>query len=548
MVRPRREKVFGPGRAVPLDRNAKARIMAYARAWGARHRQPGQHRGPITRAFLEVLEALLWGFHNARTGRCFPSYEAIAAKAECCRDTVYEALKVLEIAGVLTWAHRIARIQVREARPVRQMGEPLARHPHIQCLRVSRPAAASLRRPGFQVRKSAGNTESRDSNTYCCTSRPRHPFGGCTAATWSRYRRKIALEQGQRAGSRHLIQVRSGSVAGNRPCWRGDRMKRRDLILYLAGAMTVARDLRAQQKAMPVIGYLSGSSAGPSASNVAAFRQGLSEIGYVEGQNVAIEYRWADGHYDRLAALAVDLVGRKVDAIVATGTSGIAAARNATTTIPIVFTGGGDLVAAGLIASLARPGGNLTGISIFCPELHPKRLQLLSEVIPGTEVIALLVNPTNLVSESVVHDMQEAARTNGRRLVILKASTESEIDAALAALVQAHAGALIVASDPYFNSRREQIVALASRHAVPAIYDWREFTEAGGLMNYGPNLKDTFRQAGVYAGRVLAGAKPADMPVLQPTRFEMIINLKTAKALGLTIPQSILGRADEVIE
>ena len=325
-------------------------------------------------------------------------------------------------------------------------------------------------------------------------------------------------------------------------------MRRRDLVLVLGGALTSARILRAQQKAMPVIGFLHGASPGFFAPYVTAFRQGLSETGYVEGRNVAIEFRWAEGHYDRLPALAADLVARKVDLIFVSGSSGTAAARDATSTIPIVFAGGGDLVTAGLVAGLARPGGNLTGVSVFGRELHPKRLQLLSEVVPQVEAIALLVNPTNVTSESVVRDTQEAARANGRRLAILKAGTESEIDAALAALVQEHAGALIVASDPFLNSRREQIVALAARHAVPAIYDWREFTEAGGLMSYGPSLTDIYRQAGVYAGRVLAGAKPADLPIQQPTRFELVINLKTAKTLGLTIPPSILGRADEVIE
>jgi putative tryptophan/tyrosine transport system substrate-binding protein len=325
-------------------------------------------------------------------------------------------------------------------------------------------------------------------------------------------------------------------------------VRRRAFVLVLDGTLTSARVLRAQQKAMPVIGFLYGTSAGVFSLYATAFRQGLSEKGYVEGRNVAIEYRWAEGHYDRMPALAADLVGRKVDVIIAVGSAGIAAARNTTTTIPIVFTGGGDLVAAGLIASLARPGGNLTGISIFSRELHPKRLQLLSEVVPQGEVIAVLMNPTNSNSDSVARDTQEAARANGQRLAILKAGTDSEIDAAFAALVQVHAGALVVSSDPYFNSRREQIVALAARHAIPTMYDWREFADDGGLMSYGPSLTDTFRQAGVYAGRVLAGANPADLPILQPTRFELVINLKTAKALGLTIPQSILGRADELIE
>jgi putative ABC transport system substrate-binding protein len=325
-------------------------------------------------------------------------------------------------------------------------------------------------------------------------------------------------------------------------------MKRRAFVIVLGGALTSARILLAQQRAMPVIGFLNGTSPGFFAPYVTAFRQGLSETGYVEGRNVAIEFRWAEGHYNRLPALAADLVARKVDLIFVSGSSGTAAARDATSTIPIVFAGGGDLVAAGLVVGLARPGGNLTGVSVFGRELHPKRLQLLSEVVPQVEAITLLVNPTNVTSESVVRDALEAARANGRRLAILNAGTESEIDAALAALVQEHAGALIVASDPFLNSRREQIVALAARHAVPAMYDWREFAEAGGLMSYGPSLTDIYRQAGVYAGRVLAGAKPADLPIQQPARFELVINLKTAKTLGLTIPPSILGRADEVIE
>jgi putative ABC transport system substrate-binding protein len=251
-----------------------------------------------------------------------------------------------------------------------------------------------------------------------------------------------------------------------------------------------------------------------------------------------------------MPALAADLVDRKVDAIVAGGGSlGIAAAKGATSTIPIVVFGGGDLVAAGIVASLARPGGNLTGISIFDSELNPKRLQLLSELVPQVEVIALLVNPTGYSgSESAIRDMEEAARTNGRLLAILKASTESEIDAALAALTQLHAGALVVGSDPFFNFRREQLVGLAARYAVPAIYEWREFAQAGGLISYGPSLSGTWRQVGAYVGRVLAGANPADLPIQRPTRIELVINLKTAKALGLTIPQSIVGRADEVIE
>src|SRR5437016_4869098 len=314
--------------------------------------------------------------------------------------------------------------------------------------------------------------------------------------------------------------------------------------------MSVAWTLaaRAQQKATPVIGFLGSGLPRPFAPQVAAFRQGLSDTGYVEGQNLAIEYRWAEGSYDRLPALAADLVGRKVDLIVTSGGPASAlAAKSATSTIPIVFSAG-DPVADGLVASLAQPGGNLTGFSGIFVELHPKRLELLSELVPQTRVIALLVNPNSPQSERVIRDVQEAARAKGVQLPILKAGSESEIDAAFASLVQLHAGGLVVGGDALFNSRREQLVALASRHAVPVIYQGREFVATGGLISYGVSLTAAYREVGIYASKILKGAKPADLPVQQPTKFELVINLKTAKALGLTVPQTLLARADEVIE
>jgi putative ABC transport system substrate-binding protein len=324
-------------------------------------------------------------------------------------------------------------------------------------------------------------------------------------------------------------------------------VNRRELILLVAGAMTAPGALLAQQKAMPVIGYLGTGSAGAAAPLLAAFHQGLSETGYVEGQNLAIEYRWAEARYDRLPALATDLVGRKVDVIAAPSIPAALAAKGATSTIPIVFSVG-DPVDLGLAASLAQPGGNLTGVSTMVPEMTPKRVELLSDLVPQAGVIALLVNPNNSNTERTIGEMQEAARVKGLRFHILKAGSESEIDAAFATLAQLHAGALVVGGDPFFGSRRELLVALASRYRVPAIYPLREFANAGGLVSYGPSLAASFREVGVYAGKILKGAKPADLPVQQPTTFELVINLKTAAALGLTVPPSILARADEVIE
>ena len=323
--------------------------------------------------------------------------------------------------------------------------------------------------------------------------------------------------------------------------------RRRFLGTVSASLLAAPLAVEGQQSAMPVIGYLHFASPG-LAPTAAVFLQGLSETGYVEGQNVAIEYRYAEGRYDRLPALATDLVGRKVNVIAAVGPPSAHAAKSATSTIPIVFAVGTDPVADGLVASLARPGGNLTGISNLAVELVPKRLELLSELVLRARVIALLVNPKNAYTEPMIRDVQEGARAKGVQLPILKAATESEIDVAFATLGNLHAGALVVGDDPFFTSRREQLVALASRHAVPAIYQFREFTAAGGLISYGSSLTALIRQVGIYAGKILKGAKPADLPIEQPTKFELVINLKTAKALGLTIPQSVLQRADELIQ
>jgi len=282
---------------------------------------------------------------------------------------------------------------------------------------------------------------------------------------------------------------------------------------------------------------------------VAAFRKGLAETGFVEGANVAIEYRWAEGDYDRLPALAAELAGRNVDVIVASGgTRQVPAAKQATSRIPIVFATGSDPVAAGWIANLARPGGNLTGFTNLAVGLMEKRLELLSEMVPQVKAVALLLNPNNPNTAPLQADLPKAARSKGVRLDILRASTEGELDAAFASLGRLQLRALLAGSDAFFNSRREQIVALAARHAIPAIYDSPAFTEAGGLMTYGPSLAEMYRQVGIYTGKILRGAKPGDLPVQQPTTFELIINLKAAKALGLAVPHSLLQRADEVIE
>ena len=299
---------------------------------------------------------------------------------------------------------------------------------------------------------------------------------------------------------------------------------------------------------MPMIGLLSGVSPEPTAPYVAAFRQGLGETGWVEGQNVAIEYRWAEGQNDRLPALADELVRRRVAMIAAFGIVAAFAAKAATTTIPIVFAAALDPVRLDLVASLARPGGNLTGINIFTTELVAKRLELLRELVPGAVRVAVLVNPTYPDSELMVRDVAAAARAMGLQIQVLNASTSREINAAFASLVRERPDALFVGGEPFLNSRRVQLVHLASRHAVPATYALRDYAEVGGLMSYGPNIADAFRQVGIYTGRILKGAKPADLPVVQASKFELVINAETARMLGLEIPPTLLARADEVIE
>jgi putative ABC transport system substrate-binding protein len=325
-------------------------------------------------------------------------------------------------------------------------------------------------------------------------------------------------------------------------------MRRREFITLLGGAAaSVPFAARAQQKPMPVIGYFHFATPGYTPM-AAAFLQGLKEAGFTEGQNVAIEYRWAEGQYDRLPAMAADLVGRKVDLIAAFGPPVARAAKNATSTIPIVFEVGNDAVEAGLVASMARPGGNATGFSILFTQLTPKRLELLCELIPQARTIALLVNPKSPTAAPSIRGAQEAASAKGVQLSILNASTESEIDSAFATFVNAPADGLIISADPFFDARREQLVAPAARYRIPTIYFEREFAAAGGLISYGSSLPSVYRQMGVYAGRILKGEKPADLPVEQPTKFEMVINLKTANALGLTVPPKLIFTADEVIE
>jgi putative ABC transport system substrate-binding protein len=326
-------------------------------------------------------------------------------------------------------------------------------------------------------------------------------------------------------------------------------MKRREFIA-LVGAAAAAWPLaaRAEPQAMPVIGFLNGASPDRYAPMVAAFRQGLKETGYVEGQNLAIEYHWAEGQYDRVPSMAAELVRREVAVIVA-NSPGNLAVKAATKTIPIVFTIGGDPVQIGLVASLSRPGGNVTGVTTLSTELVPKRLELLHELIPTASGMALLVNPANpTLAETESREALSAAHTLGLELHVLNASTERDLDVAFAKLIQLRAGGLVITGDTFFNGWSKQLAALTLRHAVPTIFQYREFAAAGGLMSYGGSITDMYRQAGVYTGRILKGDKPADLPVQQSTKVELFINLKTAKALGITFPLSLLGRTDEVIE
>jgi putative tryptophan/tyrosine transport system substrate-binding protein len=324
---------------------------------------------------------------------------------------------------------------------------------------------------------------------------------------------------------------------------------RRQLITALGGAAASwPLAAHAQQPTTPVVGFLnSGTSAG-LAHLAAAFRQGLNEAGYVEGRNVAIEYRWAEGQYERLPALAADLVRRQVTVVAATTTPAALAAKGATSTIPIVFSIGADAIAIGLVDSLSRPSGNITGVNNYLSDLGAKRLELLRELVPNATVIGMLVNPNFPDAESQSKDVKEAARRFGQQVHVMNAKSEGDLDTAFTNFAQLRAGALLVTVDPFFNSHRDQLVALAAQHKIPAMYFERQFVLAGGLMSYAPNLGDGYRQTGIYAGRILKGVKPADLPVVQPTKFELVINLKTAKTLGLTVPLIMQMTADEVIE
>jgi ABC-type uncharacterized transport system substrate-binding protein len=326
-------------------------------------------------------------------------------------------------------------------------------------------------------------------------------------------------------------------------------MRRRNFVSLLGGALAWPLLARAQQPTMPVIGFLSARTAASGALMAAAFRQGLSESGYVEGQNLKIEYRWAEGHYDRLSALADDLVHRQVAVIGAlSGTPAALAAKAATTTIPIVFGNGGDPLTSGLVASLSRPTGNITGVTFYTVQLGGNRLELLRELVPTATVIGFLVNPDNPAEAPEAKDAEAAARALGVRLQVLNTTSERDIDAAFTTLLERGTGALVVGSDSLFLRFSDKLVEFSARHAMPAMYFEREFPEAGGLMSYGSRQNDAYHQAGIYVGKILQGAKPADLPVMQPTKFELVINMKTAKALGLDVPLHLQQIANEVIE
>ena len=326
-------------------------------------------------------------------------------------------------------------------------------------------------------------------------------------------------------------------------------MRRRSFITLLTGAAAWPSAMRAQQTAMPVIGFLGGESPDLFAGRLRAFRQGLDQGGFVEGRNVAIEYRWARGEYERLPVLAADLVRQSVTVMVATQTPTLLAAKAATTIIPIVFLTGSDPVEVGLVASLSRPGGNMTGVANLTVEIGAKQLEFLHELVPAATLIALLVNPANpVLADTLSRDLQTAARAMRQQILVVSASTESDVETAFTTLVEQRVSGLVVGNDPFFNARPDQLVALAAGHAVPAIYPYREFAVAGGLMSYGSNLADTYGLVGVYTGQILKGEKPANLPVQQPTASELAINLRTAKALGLAVPPNLLALVDEVIE
>ena len=325
-------------------------------------------------------------------------------------------------------------------------------------------------------------------------------------------------------------------------------MRRREFITLLGGVATWPLTVRAQQPAMPVVGFMMAGSRAALRDEIAAFEAGLKEMGFVEGQNLALEYRFAERQFDRFPALASDLIHRQVSVIVASSPQGALAAKRATTTIPIVFSIGADPIETGIVSSLSRPGGNVTGVYQFTAGLEAKRLGLLHEMIPKAETIGVLVNPNYAAIESQLRDVQDAAAHLGLRLVIVRANTESDFDTAFSTVASQRAGAMLVCASPFFNARRQQLVVLASSHSLPAIFEWRDFAIAGGLMSYGTSLNNAYRQAGVYAGRILKGEKASDLPVVQSTKFEFVINLSTAKALHIDVPPTLSARADEIIE